>query len=361
MLVDTESDTNLMLIIDVSGSMGSLSDVEDPENPGGHLTRLQAAIVAINKLLDEYADRGDVRVQIVKFSTNAEQVGSDWMTVQAAQDELDGLSANGNTNYDAALLEAMDIFTHSGKLTGSGVQNVSYFLSDGEPTTGTDWPLVPGTNTDSGIQSLEQAYWESFLTTNNIVSFALGISNVTNVAPLTANLHPIAFDPASGDQLADTPIIVDDLNDLDDTLVSTASSASGSLLSEGNSFGADGGYVKSITVDGVTYTFDPTANGGLGSITSSGSFNYDGTSKILTVETDAGGSELSVKMTTGEFTFQPSTSFTNESVGFTLTDGDNDTATARCSSPAIRCRQALPAAPSISASPIRPATWVRSR
>jgi hypothetical protein len=68
-----------MIILDVSGSMGSLSDVEDPENPEGpHLTRLEAAIAAINKLLDEYAERGDVRVQIVKFSSGADQIGDDY-------------------------------------------------------------------------------------------------------------------------------------------------------------------------------------------------------------------------------------------------------------------------------------------
>jgi T1SS-143 domain-containing protein len=313
--VDTESDTNLMLIIDVSGSMNSNSGVEDPENPEGpELTRLEAAIAAINKLLDEYADRGDVRVQIVQFSdaTHTRQVGTDWMTVAQAKDEIEDLIAEGSTFYDEALAEAMTVFAvEDGKLSGSGVQNLSYFISDGVPTE------------NHAVEPSQQTEWETFLTENDIISFALGISD----APETDDLDPIAFDPAPGEtQLADTPKIVNDLNDLADWLVSTASSTSGSLLSGGNSFGADGGYVKSITVDGVTYTFDPTANGGLGSITSSGSFDYDGTSKTLTVETDAGGSELAVVMTTGAFTFQPTTGFTSESVGFTLTDGDNDTA-----------------------------------
>src|SRR5262249_56501974 len=89
-----------------------------------------------------------------------------------------------------------------------------YFLSDGVPTE------------NHAVQSTQQASWESFLTTNNIVSFALGISD----APTTTDLNPIAFDPASGTQLADTPIIVTDLNDLTATLVFTASSVSGSVL-----------------------------------------------------------------------------------------------------------------------------------
>jgi uncharacterized protein YegL len=302
MSVDTANDTNVMIILDVSGSMNSGSGVQ------GFDTRLAAAIQAIKDLLDQYDSLGDVRVQIVKFSTGADQVGSNWMSVDDAKDAIENLTAEGSTYYDAALDEAMNIFVFPGKLSGTGVQNVSYFISDGVPTE------------NHAVGGPQQTEWENFLTDNDIVSFALGISD----APTTDDLDPIAFDPAPGEtQLADTPKIVNDLNDLADWLVSTASSTSGSLLSGGNSFGADGGYVKSITVDGVTYTFDPTAN----SITpsgGSGSFTYNTTTKTLTVDTD--GSELAVVMTTGAFTFQPTTGFTSESVGFTLTDGDGDMA-----------------------------------
>src|SRR5262245_30036526 len=293
----TDSKTNVMLIIDVSGSMDS------PSGVSGFSTRLDAVKVAVDELLDQYDSHGDVRVQIVKFSTGASQVGSDWMSVAAAKDAIDDLSAGGNTNYSAALTKAMNIFGDAGKLSGSGTQNVSYFLSDGEPT--------------EGIQSTQQNTWESFLTTNNIVSFALGISN----SPTTTALQPVAFDPASGTQLADTPIIVADLGQLANTLVFTIPPVSGSVLTSAggatsNSFGADGGFVQSITVDGVTYTFNPAANGGAGGITTSGgdgSFTYNGTTKTLTVDTDTGasGGELSMVMTTGAFTFQPPTGFSS--------------------------------------------------
>src|SRR5262249_24023689 len=221
--VDTDSQTNVMLIIDVSGSMNSSSGVS------GFDTRLDAAKAAMDDLLDQYAGHGDVRVQIVKFSTGASQIGSDWMSVADAKDAIDELSAGGSTYYDSALTEAMDICGDAGKLTGAGTQNVSYFLSDGVPTE------------NHAVGSTQQATWESFLTTNNLVSFALGISD----SPTTTDLDPVAFDPASGTQVADTPFLVTNLNDLADTLVFTASSASGSLLSGTNSFGADGGYVKS--------------------------------------------------------------------------------------------------------------------
>jgi len=173
--------------------------------------------------------------------------------------------------------------------------------------------------------------WESFLTTNKIVSFGLGIPNVGT----PANLDPIAFDPASGAQLADTPIIVTDLSQLANALVFTISPVIGSVLTgaggaTSNSFGADGGFVRSITIDGVTYTFNPAANGGAGGITTSGggSFTYDGTTKTLTVDTDTNvvGGELAMVMTTGAFSFQPPTGFSSKSVGFVLVDRDGDTA-----------------------------------
>jgi T1SS-143 domain-containing protein len=322
----TDSKTNVMLILDVSGSMDSPSGVP------GFTTRLVAAKAAINELLDQYDSRGDVRVQIVKFSTNASQVGTDWMSVADAKAAIAGLSVTDTTNYDAALLTAMDIFTHVGKLGGPDAQNVSYFLSDGEPTTSSDWPQIPGLQSQNGIQLNEQGVWETFLTTNNIVSFALGISNG---APQTANLDPIAFDPASGTQLADTPIIVTDLGQLANALVFTIPPVTGSVLSgaggaTSNSFGADGGYVQSITADGVTYTFNPTANGGAGGITTSdgSSPTYNGTTKTLTIDTDPSvvGGELTVVMTTGAFTFQPPTDFSSETVGYVLVDRDGDTA-----------------------------------
>jgi VCBS repeat-containing protein len=320
----TDSKTNVMLILDVSGSMDSPSGL-----PG--LTRLDAAKAAVNELLEQYDSRGDVMVRIVTFSDAGTKVGSVWMNVAEAKAAIAGLSAGGGTNYDAALLTAMTAFTAGTKLSGPGTQNVSYFVSDGEPTTGSDWPQITGTQSIPGIQDNERGVWESFLTTNNIVSFALGISNG---APQTANLNPIAFDPASGTQLADTPIIVTDLDQLADTLVFTIPPVTGTVLTgaggaTSNSFGADGGYVKSITVDGVTYTFNPAANGGAGGITTSGgSFTYNETTKTLTVDTDTSvvGGELAMVMTTGAFTFQRPIDFSSESVGYVLVDGDGDTA-----------------------------------
>jgi VCBS repeat-containing protein len=323
-VVPTDSKTNVMLILDLSGSMNTSSGLTG-------LTRLDVAKAAINELLDQYDNRGDVMVRIVTFSDTGTAVGSTWQSVADAKAAIAGLSAGGNTNYDAALLTAMGAFTDGTKLTGPGTQNVSYFLSDGDPTVSSDWPQIPGTQLANGIQANEQAVWDSFLATNKIISFALGIPNVGT----PANLDPIAFDPASGTQLADTPIIVTDLSQLADALVFSIPPVTGSVLTgaggaTSNSFGADRGFVQSVTVDGITYTFSPSANGGAGGITTSagGSFTYDGPTKTLTVDTDANivGGELAMVMTTGSFTFQPPTGFGSKSVDFVLVDRDGDTA-----------------------------------
>ena len=137
-VVATDSKTNVMLILDLSGSMDSSSGLTG-------LTRLDVAKAAINELLDQYDNRGDVMVRIVTFSDIAAAVGSTWQSVADAKAAIAGLSAGGLTNYDAALLTAMGAFTDGTKLTGPGTQNVSYFLSDGDPTTSSDWPQIPGT------------------------------------------------------------------------------------------------------------------------------------------------------------------------------------------------------------------------
>ena len=155
-VVPTDSKTNVMLILDLSGSMDTSSGLTG-------LTRLDVAKAAINEVLDQYDNRGDVMVRIVTFSDTGAAVGSAWQSVADAKAAIAGLSAGGNTNYDAALLTAMGAFTDGTKLTGPGTQNVSYFLSDGDPTAG------------HGVNQTEQQNWESFLETNNIVSFALGI------------------------------------------------------------------------------------------------------------------------------------------------------------------------------------------
>ena len=306
-IAGSNHDTNLMLVLDVSGSMASGSGL-----PG--LTRLDVLKAAVNELLEQYGDVGNVRVQIVEFSTDAAQVGSDWMTIAQAKSAVDALVADGNTNYDAPIATAESIFTHAGALATAGIENVSYFMSDGEPN------LPAGS---IGMNASEETAWTSFLTAHDIDSFALGVST----GATQSTLNPIAFDGQSGTN-ADS-VVVSDLNQLAATLVNTIVTTSGNVLSDGvlhGNYGADGGYIKSIVADGTTYTYNPSLNSVIASGTDHGTF--DSTTHKETVVLASGG-VFTIDMNDGSFAYAAPAimpaGFT-EVIPFVLADNDGDTA-----------------------------------
>jgi Ca2+-binding RTX toxin-like protein len=268
---------------------------------------------AVNELFEQYGAIGNVRVQVVAFSSTAFQVGTDWMTIVEAKAAVEGLTAGGTTNYDAAIATATNIFGHTGKLSTAGLQNVTYFLSDGAPNQ-------PGGSV--GISAAEESAWTSFLDANDIVSHALGIgSGVTR-----AQLDPIAFDGATNSNL--NAVVVTDLSQLSATLTGTVIGTSGNLLTDGvlpGTFGADGGYVRSVTVDGTTYVYDANANAVTASGPNHGSF--DAATHELTITLVSGGS-LSINMVDGTFTFvAPSgPSAVHIDIPFEFADNDGDTA-----------------------------------
>ena len=319
-------DTNLLITLDISGSMDEASGT-------GGLTKLQLAKQAILELMEQYDALGHVKVELVTFSGNATNASGGWVDLDnpAAKATLIntilGLSAGGNTNYDAALLADMAAYATGGKLTTPGVQNVAYFLSDGEPTANQDWPQVSGTLTQDGIQSGEENYWiNNFLKPNHIDSFALGMGSAASQAAL----DPIAYDGRSTGTNTNG-VVVSDLSQLIGTLVATvsASPVSGTLVDGGigATFGADGGHFQSLVVDGTTYTFD-----GLNTITPSTShaFSFDTNTKVLTVSTAAGGT-IALDMggsDVGHYVYTPSAGVNTltEIFNFNVIDGDGDIA-----------------------------------
>jgi Ca2+-binding RTX toxin-like protein/uncharacterized protein YegL len=297
-----EIDSNLLLVIDVSGSMADASGV-----PG--MSRLALAKQAISALLDKYDDLGDVKVQIVTFSSGATDKTPVWVDVATAKSIISGLSAGGNTNYDAAVATAKTAFDTSGKLTGA--QNVGYFFSDGKPN-------------DGNIGTQDEAAWKAFLNDHGIKNYAIGLGNGVD----NSNLNPLAYDGSSGTNT--NAVIVTDLNQLNSVLSGTVAGApvTGSLLGEGGTFGADGGFIKSITVDGTTYTYDPK---GQGSLSFSGGANhgtFNTADNTLSVATDNKGT-LVVNLDTGDFSYvsQKATSvLITENIGYTVSDNDGDLA-----------------------------------
>ncbi|MGX1187717.1 VCBS repeat-containing protein [Pseudomonas sp. F-14 TE3623] len=298
-------DSNLLLVIDVSGSM------VDPSGVSG-LSRLDLAKQAISALLDKYDDLGDVKVQIVTFSSSATDQTSVWVDVATAKLIIATLTAGGGTNYDAAVATMQTAFDTSGKLTGA--QNVGYFFSDGKPNEGDIGPA-------------DEAALKAFLDANDIKNYAIGLgSGVSN-----ASLDPVAYD---GSTHTDTDaVIVTDLNQLNSVLSGTVQGApvTGSLLGEGGTFGADGGFIKSITIDGTTYTYDPKANSNQGSLSFSGGANhgtFNTANNTLSIATNDSGT-LVVNLDTGEYTYlsqKTTAAVITENIGFTVSDNDGDQA-----------------------------------
>ncbi|PKQ07620.1 MAG: hypothetical protein CVT71_00980, partial [Alphaproteobacteria bacterium HGW-Alphaproteobacteria-10] len=102
---------NLLITLDISGSMG------DPSGVAGK-TRLDLAKDALYKLMDAYSENGDVMVKLVTFSTTATIIGDHWMTVAEAKAAISSYSPTNTTNYDDALLKTMDAFDDSGAIAG---------------------------------------------------------------------------------------------------------------------------------------------------------------------------------------------------------------------------------------------------
>jgi Ca2+-binding RTX toxin-like protein len=299
-------DTNVLIVLDVSGSMNNQSGI-------GTLSSLQAAIQSINALLDQYDQFGNVAVRVVTFSDTAQALGTSWVSITDAKALLANIFAIGSTNYDYGLSAAQDAFGSDGKIVGA--QNVSYFLSDGDPTLSSTNPkgTAFGGNNDGnvtnpelgdGIDADEEAAWQAFLNAHSITSYVIGLGTSVN----QSNLNPIAYDGQSSSNLDAS--VVTDLSQLDKVLSGTVKQTTTGSLAEGQLLGADGfGHVASITIDGVAHT-------------------YDAANPVLSVTT-ALGQQFTVNFDTGVYTYSvhaPVSASAKEVFSFTLADKDGDVA-----------------------------------
>ncbi|WP_238524681.1 cadherin-like domain-containing protein [Methylotenera versatilis] len=318
-------DTNLLITLDTSNSMNDVSGINAE-------TRLQSAVKSIERLMDIYDGFGEIRVRLVTFSNNAETQGTEWVTLDTAKTILDGiLTIGGTTNYDGAIANAMTAFADPGKI--SGAQNISYFFSDGNPNRG------DGSNTtlsnvgssvgpDNGIQVAEEAIWKGFLNDNQIKSYAIGMgTGLTDVS----YLNPIAYDGQARQEI--NGVVVTEMGQLDGVLASTVNVFPGQLLSGGllaahSGVGADGGYVKSITVEGVTYAFDPVTD--TVSNATNGLMHFDAVTRQLTVTLSSGG-HFMVDMDQGSYQYQAPEVLSKaitEHFDYVIIDNDGDQAAA---------------------------------
>ncbi|MDD2790853.1 MAG: VWA domain-containing protein, partial [Sulfurimonas sp.] len=327
-------DSNIMIMMDVSGSMGT-ADSGVYSTSGTQLTRLEVAKQGVYDMLDKYALMGNVRVQVGTFATNLSTPNATWMSIAEAKTYVASLTANGGTNYDYGLDGLETMFATSGKIAGA--QNISYFFSDGVPTysdtnpgTGNNGSVTDDgtngtTNLGDGIDATEAAAWIAFLQANDILSNAVGLG-----ANVTSNyLDPIAYNG-----LIDTDIdsiIVQNLQDLSNNLNATLPAPlagdllSGNVIDSGFGIGADGGYVSQITIGGDVYTYNGTTLSVSGS---NNTYTFDAVTNTLVIKTVL-KSTLTVDLDDGNYTLaaNPTTTASyTELVNFELSDNDGDKA-----------------------------------
>ncbi len=323
-IVIPEQNTNLMFIIDTSGSMGS--DVDDGN--GGSIERMELALKAVIDTINSYDDIGNVRVQLVTFDSGDDSTHqAEWLSATDALALLgDGSSGsrdavfdpNGGTDYDQALLEAKLGWEVDGKIPTSvgDVANVAYFLSDGQPQT------AGGSEDSEGITGDEIKDWTDYVTAQGIDVYAIGIGSGLD-SDDREYLDPIAYDGVNN--VDRDGILVTNDAELSQTLLSTIQApVTGSVLGDLNSnidgFGADGGYFASITLDSVTYTYDVTND----TITDSDGNTITG--HILEVDTSLNG-HLKLDFVSGQYEYQPDIHLaegSSEDEVFTYVARDND-------------------------------------
>ncbi|MET0025879.1 MAG: VCBS domain-containing protein, partial [Sedimenticola sp.] len=265
----------LVFTLDVSGSMtgsqwGGVVYLED----GTTTTRLEMAKDALKALATEYFTQSDsVKLFLSIFSTDATLLngGNPYTDLQSALTAIDGMGGSGGTSYEDGLTSMIDMLdsNSNGVLDDTTSKTITYFISDGEPTS------------DNTTNPVGASGWDTFLANNSIDSYAVGIgAGISDYSHLNA-IHNVDSD-ASG--AIDDALSVTDVNSLETALLSTVPSSYGGsvVVNEGVShvqFGADGGYIRSITVEldtdadntpdtQVTFTYDSVAD----EITNDGGF-----------------------------------------------------------------------------------------
>jgi len=159
---------NISLIVDVSGSMSNASG-----EPG--LTRMALTKQALENFADKLLDHdGIINLQMVAFSSGASTTVNinnlSASNIQTLLDAIDALAASGGTNYEAAFNQAVAWFnaqTSAGYNAAADYENVTYFLTDGDPTFYLD---------DSGTRQ----------GTGSSTTYATLLNSVEAFAPLSA-------------------------------------------------------------------------------------------------------------------------------------------------------------------------------
>ncbi|WP_292899053.1 beta strand repeat-containing protein, partial [Nitratireductor sp.] len=300
---------NIAFVLDFSGSVSN-----------SELDQMLDAVKAAGQAFFS-GTTGDVQIELVAFSSSALSAPgpfTDYASFAAQIDDWNPAEGgsrpyNGGTDFTAAIQETMATYTPL-----DDYNNQVFFLSDGNPNEqigAGGHSLLGSTQTD----------WNNFVQDNDVTVQTVGIGNNIDVEQLQD------VDEADGDN---TVVSVSNFDDLVDALLDLANqvSVSGNVLlgddnaaggSDDDGFGADGGRIHSITVDGVTYTYDP----GTDQIANDGGEPVQ-TGSDLQVDTPLGG-VLEFDFDTGAWDYQAGSGTTTgtDVFNYVIIDGDGDTST----------------------------------
>ncbi|EKU29539.1 hypothetical protein C660_13854, partial [Alcaligenes sp. HPC1271] len=153
--VEPGKNYNIALVVDTSGSMknpsGSYWKTSGKDWVNGEWKSVKKGAVmsremlmkeALIKLVTDLAEHdGQVNISLVDFHTNAKLEfklnNLNTGNVQSLISAINKLTAEGGTNYDDAFRKAVDWFNtqnNSGFTTGKNYENLTFFLTDGNPT-----------------------------------------------------------------------------------------------------------------------------------------------------------------------------------------------------------------------------------
>ncbi|QSZ41142.1 Ig-like domain-containing protein [Sulfurimonas aquatica] len=325
-----EQNTNLMFIVDTSGSMGW--DADTGSTTITTVERMELLLTSMKDVINSYDDMGNVKIQITTFNSGESTHQNHWFTVTEALEFIgDGTAATrdisltpgGGTNYDEAVAEAEIGYLVDGKIEATAeieVANITYFFSDGQPQT------AGGTEGTDGITGVEITEWTDFLEANDISAYGVGFGSGLTAAD-QAFLDPLAYDGLN--EVERDGVIVTDSTTLAETLLGTiqpplVGNVLGQLGSDG--FGADGGYFQDITIDGVLYTYNVASD----TITNDADANVIAGSQLELDTLQLG--HISLNFATGAYVYSPDVRLAQgdtkqEVFDFTAVDNDGDTST----------------------------------
>jgi len=244
--------TNISFVIDISSSMSD-EDLADTQS-------------AINAVIDEYSNMGDVAVNIVQFYANGNHQ-SGWVDARSAKEIVLDSSKDGTDIENG--LRAMVENSYSGNQPDA-TQDIMYFFGDGDTYDRdgehfqTDFDAYTGIALDDrddegdAIESVDyDNLWTNFVTSGEIDKL---YTYSVNSNTMLVDIAHVADN--NENEISKDAVNLSDISDLEEALLSTVELyKDGTFASDGEGnqliqFGADGGHLDEVSLGDVVLKYD---------------------------------------------------------------------------------------------------------